>query len=133
LPTKIDASPVENSLTSEEFFEAIAAGNSQAAADALRKLDGLGRSDLQLLADLLSGAPVSARLFPYWIKLKKRGAGKPTDYMKNKADAFGFVRLISQELESSSKLDAAIHNVAKTTGKSYSHVRRAWDLWGAKK
>ena len=93
MPTKIEQSPVGPPATSDEFFEAIAAGNSEAAADALRRMSGLGPQDLQLLADLFSGDPVCANLFPYRIELKK-GADRPTDPMRKKADAFRFVRLI---------------------------------------
>ena len=45
MPVKIEASPVGEPAASEDFFEAIMAGNSKAAADALLRMDGLSLID----------------------------------------------------------------------------------------
>jgi hypothetical protein len=130
LPVKIEWSPAGEPATSEDLFEAIAAGDSKAAADALRRMDGLGPMDRLRLADLISGEPISANYYPYRFKLMpNRGAGRPTNYLEKKANAFLDARLLRLQLMKHPSVDAAIKNVVLQTGKSYSRLWRVYEMW----
>jgi hypothetical protein len=137
MTTKKETESPRQPATSDDFFDAVAQGNTEEAVDVLRRLDRLGPMDLDLLADLISG-DASSTLFPYRFESKKRTAGKPSDPLARRAVALGFVRMIVQELERAheltkiAKLESAINLVAERMKVSPSTVRRAWDQWPQK-
>jgi hypothetical protein len=128
MPKKLQLGPVGEPATSEEFFEAIAEGDSKKAADALRRIDQLGPSDLQLLADLISGDPALAKLFPFRIKFARRTPGKPSDKLAKSATAFQIARAVDHELTKCGKLEAAVETVGDRTGRSRATIFRALKL-----
>jgi hypothetical protein len=112
MPVKIEASPVGEPAASEDFFEAIMAGNSKAAADALLRMDGLSLIDRERLADLISGEPVSANCYPYRFKLvPNRGRGRPSDKLKKQAGQFGVVRAVELAYKDSGSVESAVATI----------------------
>jgi hypothetical protein len=124
-------------VKSDDFFDAVAKGDPKRAAHVLRRLNEFTSSELQLLADLISG-DASKKFFPYRFELKKRAAGRPTEPLARGVAVFGLVRAIVRELErglslkQSVQLEAAIIIVAKKLKLSRSTVRRAWDEYPQK-
>jgi hypothetical protein len=118
MPTKIEASPPVEPATSAEFFEAIAVGNSKAAADLLRRMVGLGPGDVQLLADLLSGDPVHAKLFPFVLKLVRRRRGRPSkDLLKKSDDQARAARAVERVHRKSGSVKLAVATVKEEQAK----------------
>jgi hypothetical protein len=125
VPVKIKSDPPAPPATSDELFEALAKGDVAAVADVLRRLDGLGKSELGLLADIMSGAPAQKKLFPYRLTLAKRGPGKPTDFMRKKARYFGIALAVREAEAKLGKLEAAVAAVMQQFEISRSEVFRA--------
>jgi hypothetical protein len=114
MPVKIPPpSPAGEPATSEDFFEAIHHGDSEGAADALRRMDGLGPSDVQLLADLLSGDPVHANLFPFVLTLRRRRGRPMKDLIKKKRDQARIARAVQRVHEKSGSLKLAVATIIK--------------------
>ena len=125
MPVKFEPPAPLKPATSDELFEAISEGDAAAVADILRRLEGLGRGELELLADLLDGDPVLANEFPYRIKLAGRGRGRPSDRLKKQATEFGIARIMGHALAKYGKPEAALEAVKKSTGLSRATITKA--------
>ena len=125
MPVLVKSDPPAPRATSDELFEALAKGDDAAAADVLGRLDGLGQSDRQLLADIMSGAPAQKKVFPYRLKLVKQGAGKPTEFMRKNARYFRIVLGVREAETKLGKREAAVAAVMQRFKISRSDVFRA--------
>jgi len=126
MPTKIEASPPGKLATSEEFFEALHAGDTKAAADLLRRMGTRGPSDVELLADLLSGDPVHAKLFPFVLTLARRRQGRPSkDPLKRMADQARVAREVDLAHKKLGRVKPAVAAVGERTKWGRSKIYKA--------
>ncbi len=121
MPKKIDRSPPVAPATPDEFFDAIDLGNAAAAADALRRMDGLGPGDLQLLADLFSDG--GSKFYRHRLVLT-RNVGRPADPMKKGADDSNLARMVADEHRKSGLKKVAVSVVGERINRSRSTVYR---------
>jgi hypothetical protein len=126
MPVKIEASPPGEPATSDEFFEAIALGDPKAAAEALRRMDSLGPMDLQLLADLLGGDPVHARLFPFILTLKRRRGRPSKDLLKKRIDQARVARAVAFAYKESGSVKLAVATIKDRAKKAEKKDDKTW-------
>jgi hypothetical protein len=106
MPQKFQKPKPQTPATWDEVLEAFVRGDSPEAAKLLRGLEGVGAPELTLVADLLSNEPTLAELFPFRLKLIKRGRGRPTNYLKNLAEDASITRAVARALAPHGTLEA---------------------------
>jgi hypothetical protein len=115
----------------DEFMDALDRGDHQGAAAALRKLKSLDGEALELVADLLEGDPSVRHFHPFRLALV-RWRGRPSDAIARQVRAtriglFGVPRLMR-----SMKVEAAVAEVARTSGLGRTTVFKAYERFRKK-
>ena len=104
--------PPEGETDRTTFIRALMAGNAATAANALRALDALTHTELDILADLFDGEPALADIYPYRLKLVPRKPGKPpTDYLTKQAREQALARAMILAIAKFGKVEAAVSHV----------------------
>jgi len=107
-----DIEPPSDGAAQDDFARALMKGEAAAAAKALRKLDGLARPMLDVLADLFDGAPEYGDMYPYRLKLVPRRRGRPpVDSLTKQGKEQAIAQALASALDKFGNLDAAVNHV----------------------
>jgi hypothetical protein len=124
-----DNCPPESPAT-EVFADALAAGDGETAAKALREMKKLEGSMLELLADLFDPksklSQLDSQMFPKVIRFKNRTAGKPTHALKTRAREFKVGMMVIRRAKEPGQVEAAVADVMKRCKLSRAAVYRAY-------
>jgi len=124
---KFKKPPPVKLATSDEFMEALAQGNASKTEAILRRLNGLGPSELQFLADHFSGSGSQGfkKLIPYRLEFVKRQRGVHADYLKKAVEDASIRRIYERARAKFGKYDTAIDEVKKATKLGRTRISRA--------
>lgn len=117
MPKIIPKTPPLKAATVDEFEEALVKGNASALASVLGRMESLGPSECQLLADHFDSKSLIAKMYPFRLEFVRRRVGRPAaDFLRKTHDDLKIKNAYPAAHAKFGKYEATVKGVMDKTG-----------------